>query len=297
MLNHYLLVIGCDGIRSRVRQLILGEHNPESYPSYTNKYAFRGLIPMDKAEAALGKAKVETRHMYLGPDGHALTFPVAGGKLLNVVAFTTDLNEWPDKDKFTLPARKADAVEAFAHFNPIVRNIIDLLPDELDKWAIFDTYEHPASTFIKGRLSLCGDAAHAAAPYHGAGAGFAIEDGAVLAHLLQNAQRVASTSEQGKASVLRDTLTSYNTIRFERSLWLVETSRFVGQMYEWQNADIGRDCLKVAREIEWRCNEIWDYDIGAMLAKSEEVCGQGSRQKRDLKGTTGFDMDLFACSG
>jgi salicylate hydroxylase len=47
-------VIGCDGIRSRVRQLILGEDNPQSYPQYSHVYAYRGLISMDKAVEAVG---------------------------------------------------------------------------------------------------------------------------------------------------------------------------------------------------------------------------------------------------
>jgi salicylate hydroxylase len=48
-------VVGCDGIKSRVRQLILGEDNPESYPQYTDVHAYRGLLPMDKAVEAMGK--------------------------------------------------------------------------------------------------------------------------------------------------------------------------------------------------------------------------------------------------
>src|SRR6201999_827615 len=42
-------VIGCDGIKSRVRELLLGEGNPASYPHYSHKVAFRGLIPMEQA--------------------------------------------------------------------------------------------------------------------------------------------------------------------------------------------------------------------------------------------------------
>lgn len=83
-------VIGCDGIRSRVRQILFGEDHPAASAHYSHKYAARGLIPMDRARKALGDAKVETRFMHLGPDAHALTFLVAHGSLLNVVAFVTD---------------------------------------------------------------------------------------------------------------------------------------------------------------------------------------------------------------
>lgn len=50
-----LAVIGCDGIKSRVRQLIVGENHPAAHPTYTHKYAYRGLIPMEKAKEALGE--------------------------------------------------------------------------------------------------------------------------------------------------------------------------------------------------------------------------------------------------
>ena len=47
-------VIGCDGINSRVRQLILGEDNPQCVPQYSHYYAYRGLIPMERVVQELG---------------------------------------------------------------------------------------------------------------------------------------------------------------------------------------------------------------------------------------------------
>lgn len=263
-------VIGCDGIRSRVRQLILGEDNPASYPGYSHKYAFRGLIPMDNAKAALGIDKTSTRHMHLGLDAHVLTFPVAGGALLNVVAFVTDHEEWPYKDKLTAPANRTEAVEAFASFNPAVRAIMDLLPDKLDKWAVFDTHDHPAPTYVSGRVCISGDAAHASAPHHGAGAGFCIEDALVLAALINSAKMMVQESSKGKAELLRAAFDTYNTIRLERTQWLVKSSRFVGELYEWQDPKIGRETEKCGYEIEWRSYKIWNYDVDAMMRETAE---------------------------
>lgn len=48
-------VIGCDGIKSRVRQVILGKDHPSTQPSYTYKYAYRGLAPMGKAIEVIGE--------------------------------------------------------------------------------------------------------------------------------------------------------------------------------------------------------------------------------------------------
>ena len=226
---------------------------------------------MEKAKEVLGHDKTDTRHMYLGPDGHALTFPVAGGKLLNVVAFTTDPDEWPYHDRFTMPAAKSDAIKAFSKFNPTVRNIIDLLPDQLDKWAVFDTFDHPPPTYFSGRICLAGDSAHAAAPYHGAGAGFAIEDSATLTHQLDAAQDRAATCSDDKATLIRETFKAYNKVRIERAQWLVDTSRYVGRMYEWQDPVVGKDLDKVAKEIDWRSKKIWYYDIEEMLKEAQQA--------------------------
>jgi salicylate hydroxylase len=48
-------IIGCDGIKSKVRQIIVGKDHPSAHPSYTHKYAYRGLAPMDEAIKAVGE--------------------------------------------------------------------------------------------------------------------------------------------------------------------------------------------------------------------------------------------------
>lgn len=58
-------VIGCDGIKSTVRRHMVGEHSPSAWPSYTHKYAYRGLVPMDDAIAAIGKEMAENSYMHV----------------------------------------------------------------------------------------------------------------------------------------------------------------------------------------------------------------------------------------
>ena len=57
-------IIGCDGIKSRVREFLF----PASTPSYTHKYAYRGLIPMDKAIDAIGAEKAQNACMHVSAD-------------------------------------------------------------------------------------------------------------------------------------------------------------------------------------------------------------------------------------
>ena len=79
-------VIGCDGIRSACRRILLGEDDRSANAVYSGKYAYRKVVDMKKAVRAVGP-EVENRQMYLGHGGHILTYPIRNGKALNMVAF------------------------------------------------------------------------------------------------------------------------------------------------------------------------------------------------------------------
>ncbi|KAE8849753.1 hypothetical protein PTNB85_00169 [Pyrenophora teres f. teres] len=270
------LVIGCDGIRSKLRRVMFGEDHPAAHPQYTHKYAIRGLIPMDQAKAAVGEFQTFNRMMHFGPGAHALTFPVAGGNILNVVAFVTDPNQWTAPDgKLTAPASKAEAAKAFSAFSPVVRKIMDLLPDTIDKWAVFDTGIHPPPSYVSGRLCLAGDAAHAAAPHHGAGAGCGIEDALILACLLE---AVARSNLADRPTAIRFALQIYNNIRYERTQWLVQSSRMIGDVYEFMHPECGQDHQKIAHEIYTRSHKIWDYDVDAMVQDALHQFGSTTKK-------------------
>lgn len=74
-------VIGCDGIKARTRELVLGME--EGRPVFSGKYVYRGLIPMQKAQELLGEERPKTPQMYCGYRGHVLTFPIANGTIMN----------------------------------------------------------------------------------------------------------------------------------------------------------------------------------------------------------------------
>ena len=190
-------VIGCDGVKSRTRQILLGENHETTNPTFTGKYAYRGLIPMEKAAKALGDELARNSQMYLGQGGHILTFPIENGKTMNVVAFRTKNDgKWED-ERWVLPMKRQDMMDDFTGWGEscqrilsvssqpaIMRRFIDIfqLMERPDVWALFD--HPPAPTYYKGRLALLGDAAHASTPHQGAGAGQAIEDSYILSNLL-----------------------------------------------------------------------------------------------------------------
>ena len=111
---------------------MLGDDHPGAAPVYTHKYAYRGLIPMDRAVEALGDDNAKNGKMHLGRNGHVLTFPVQHGKVMNVVAFKTNEDDWPDAKRLTLPATREQAKEDFKDFGPTIHKIIDMLDSNLD---------------------------------------------------------------------------------------------------------------------------------------------------------------------
>ncbi|PLB37528.1 FAD-dependent oxidoreductase [Aspergillus candidus] len=264
-------VIGCDGIKSRVRQLLFGPINPISYPHYTHKIAYRGLVPMDTAIARLGLDRARTQHMYGGPAAHVLTFPVAKQALMNIVAFVADPTDWPLSRPMAQPATKAEVAAVFADWGPTVRAIVDLLPPEMDKWGVFDHLDYPAPTYSIGRVCLAGDAAHASSPHHGAGAGIGVEDTLALSVLLDGVARgVESGTVVDKAKALEAAFAAFSSVRHERSQWLVQSSREACDIYEWKHPDFGADMDRAHEEITRRSHRIWYFDIEGMLEELEK---------------------------
>lgn len=269
------VVIGCDGIKSKVRQIIVGEDHPSAYPTYTHKYAYRGLVPMDKAIEVIGEERAKNACMHMGPDGHVLTFAVNHGEILNIVAFRTTKDDWPDYQKLTRPAKREDALKDFSGYGANVLNLLKLTNADLDVWAIFDLAENPVSTFRKGRIAISGDAAHATSPHHGAGAGFCIEDSAILADLLAD-DRVHSHSD------LEAALDVFETTRKDRGQWLVQSSRFIGDCYEWRANGVGDDFEKIEAEINRRNGIINNVDIGEMSLHAKEELGEKLSMRSSL---------------
>ena len=71
-------IIGCDGIKSRVRRAVVGDDDPSILPSYTHKYAYRGLVPMKEAIEAIGEERAQNACMHVS---NASGFYKASGPL------------------------------------------------------------------------------------------------------------------------------------------------------------------------------------------------------------------------
>jgi salicylate hydroxylase len=181
--------------------------------------------------------------MQMGTGRHVLTFPVNHGETLNLVAFATTPNDWPDYSKSTLPAKREEAIRDFQGFGPNVMKLLNLVKPDLDIWGIFDLGGNPLKAFNKGKICVVGDAAHATSPHHGSGAGFCIEDAAVLATIL------ADPAVTGAKGTIEAAFETFNAERRTRTQWLVQHSRRQGDLYEWNIKDVGTDFDLIEQEI------------------------------------------------
>lgn len=167
------LLVGADGIHSRVRALVFG---PEK-PRFTGCVAWRGLVPAERIKH-LGIEVAS--HNWMGPDGHVVHYWVAGGRMMNVVC-VVEHGDWT-KESWTDRGEVADVLARYEGWHPTVRSLIGAFPETF-VWALHDRAELPR--WSAGRVTLLGDACHPMLPMMAQGAAQSIEDGAALASLLK----------------------------------------------------------------------------------------------------------------
>jgi salicylate hydroxylase len=167
------LLLGADGIHSRVRELVFG---PEK-ARFTGCVAWRGLVP---AERIRHLNITIASHSWMGPDGHVVHYWVSGGRMMNVVC-VVEHGGWT-QESWTDKGEVANVLARYEGWHPTVRDLIGAFPETFI-WALHDRAELPC--WSAGRVTLLGDACHPMLPMMAQGAAQSIEDGATLAALLK----------------------------------------------------------------------------------------------------------------
>jgi 2-polyprenyl-6-methoxyphenol hydroxylase-like FAD-dependent oxidoreductase len=171
------LLVGADGIRSRVRQVIDPEAPPARYVPVLNTggYARTSAVDAAPGEFEMIFGKRAFFGYAVAPDGLVWWFanppqptePAPG----ELAALTTE--HW-----------RARLHELFAPDRTAACAIIDATPGELTAWA---TYDVPSvRRWHRDRMIVVGDAAHATSPSSGQGASMAIEDAVELGRCLRD---------------------------------------------------------------------------------------------------------------
>jgi salicylate hydroxylase len=146
------IVIAADGLRSAVRAAWLNG----SPPRFTGHVAWRALIEAERLPAELVPA---VARVTMGPGRHIVTYPLRGGRLVNVVA-VEERAEWAAEGWSTRddPGHRRRAFEGWGGGVPALLAAVE----ETYLWGLFDHAPLPA--WAKGRIALLGDACHPMQP-------------------------------------------------------------------------------------------------------------------------------------
>ncbi len=166
------IIIGADGIHSRVRKALFGPDDP----TFTGKICYRSVVPM---EAIAGAKPSTDTAQWLGPHGTIVLYPLRGEELINVVCHYDD--EHYRHESWINECDRQEVLDRYAGWHESLLRVF-AAGDTWYKWALYD--RDPIPRWTQGRITILGDAAHPMLPYLGQGACQAIEDGAVLATAL-----------------------------------------------------------------------------------------------------------------
>lgn len=166
------IVIGADGIHSKVRECLFGADRPQ----FTGCVAWRGLVPFEKLPPSVSR---DSGINWLGPHGHVLQYPVRRGELLNLVGFV-ERDDWQEEG-WNLRGSVEELANDFRGWHADVQVIIENLEAPY-KWALL--VRPPMPRWSIGRITLLGDACHPTLPFLGQGAVMALEDGYILSACL-----------------------------------------------------------------------------------------------------------------
>jgi len=170
------IVIGADGVRSKVREFLLG---PEP-PQFVGAVAYRAIFPARR----LNGFHIPDCTKWWGTDRHCLPYFLTGRRDEVYAIGVVPAPGW-DSDEASIPSSRAQYLESFAGFHPDLQRVLEAV-DSVSLWPIFDRERNDCwSGGRHGRLVLLGDACHPMRPFMAAGGAMAVEDGAILSRCLQ----------------------------------------------------------------------------------------------------------------
>jgi 2-polyprenyl-6-methoxyphenol hydroxylase-like FAD-dependent oxidoreductase len=220
--GQYDLLVGADGIYSKVRGMIFGDRFK---PRYTGQANWRYNLPRRK--------EINRTTIYVDREAGAVGFVPLSSAEMYLFASTKE----PDNPRFAedlLPELLRERLIRFTCV-PIIAEVREVITDPMK------VLYRPLETLLveapwyHGCVLLIGDAAHAMTPHLRQGAAQAIEDAAVLGELL--AQELP----------MRDLLERFMCRRYERCKFAVEASAQIG-VWE-QNPALRGDASGLAKQM------------------------------------------------
>jgi 2-polyprenyl-6-methoxyphenol hydroxylase-like FAD-dependent oxidoreductase len=200
-------VIAAEGIHSVVRKKLL----PQSSTRFSGYTCWRAII--DNSSLQLNESS-ET----WGKNGRFGIVPLKDNRIYWFACMNAAANDERMK-KFTVE----DLQHQFKDYHHPVPSILKQTKNEDLIWGDINDIK-PIEQFAFGNILLIGDAAHATTPNLGQGGCQAIEDAVVLAEEIRDNLDIEKAFLQ------------FEQRRLQRVHWVVNTSRQVGRVAQWENS-------------------------------------------------------------
>ena len=199
-------LIGADGGKSVVRQQYVNDP-----PRVTGHVVYRAVVDKKDFPKDL---QWNAASLWAGPKCHLVHYPLRGGEQYNVVVtfHSRQQETWGVTD-----GSKEEVESYFQGISPKARQLIEL-PKTWKRWATAD--REPIGTWVFGRATILGDAAHPTTQYMAQGACMAMEDAVTLGEALR-----VNNNDWTKALAL------YERSRVARTARIVLSGREMGRLY------------------------------------------------------------------
>ncbi len=201
------LIIGADGLHSRVREILVGPQEPAA----TGRVAYRATFAASHLRRPVGECT-----KWWGEDRHIVIYFTTAKR--DELYFVTSLPDADWVNESWSATGNMDVVRAaFSGFHEEVREVLRACPS-VHRWAILD--RAPLDRWHDGRMVLIGDAAHPMTPYMAQGAAMALEDGVMLARALDGWSDITAALDHFETS--RKTRTSEAQAVSHANTWMRE---------------------------------------------------------------------------
>jgi len=203
----YDLVVGADGINSKVRSLVFGNYEARYVGSSVWRYPFKR------------PPELETGYMFFGKKTKVGLIPMTADTIyMFIVAAEGAENLVISREEF-IPRMKVHLAEYPAQL--VADRIEEITDASKAVYSPLKTLLMPAPWY-KNRVVMIGDAVHATIPQLGSGAALAIEDAVVLAEEISKNISVAQALE------------NYMQRRYERCKLVIDVSN---RLAEWEQKE------------------------------------------------------------